>query len=450
MTSLTIRSICVCLDEKFASRIQNITQMDISRRETQKELSAYINCLQKSSKQSQNHDKKLEQDKENYENINIEGGVEFPSNFDEVVECMSRHDLISRETECDKNESYWPHQMLLDGVTKTCCFKDYDDDSKIFQEKEKIAKELSKIKMYDRKIAFKEDMQVTNQAKYEEDISKLNGEIEAIILDEQSSTDLSSSSEDQNNFNNECRRSTNSKQANGKFFITEAFRSIASSSSEAGSLSSTNFETEVSRKKTLQNGSCKSNAGGDMSLESNQERKKISSKICNIIRNKEMAGRCSMFTSEEENRLTNLLRSIDDHGDIPILDSYGTEENKEKMRDVDKRLKLLNVHEFNILQNVLAECNINKTTIQNSRDDALYTMAKEREDHKKLKEIDDALKALSQAPISVTKVENDSNDCSSMQRSINHSLEEGKRELEESGVGLKSREEIRLLICSLS
>ena len=138
------------------------------RRSIYAELSNYIDGLKSSSSSRPGTGQGPQSDDEGVT------GVSFPSNFDEVVSCMTRSDLTVGVEDGGEGEGGgtaapfsngpptdasvdWSKYALSDGISKLGVYYQYEQELKRDQsDRERIEKAMAKVQMLDRKIGVKE------------------------------------------------------------------------------------------------------------------------------------------------------------------------------------------------------------------------------------------------------------------------------------------------------
>ena len=159
------------------------------RRSIYAELSNYIDDLKTSSSSRPGTSQGPQSDDEG------STGVSFPSNFDEVVSCMTRADLtvgvgdggeveggtaapFSNGPPTDASVD-WSKYALSDGISKLGVYYQYEQELKRDQsDRDRIEKAMAKVQMLDRKIGIKEVEHGARLEEYKREVDELQLEVD--------------------------------------------------------------------------------------------------------------------------------------------------------------------------------------------------------------------------------------------------------------------------------
>ena len=508
------------------SEKSNIMIDDVKRRETtQKELSGYLSSLRSVTSRNEKKDSNtLKNKNENHDEISDEGVIVFPPNFDEIVNCMSRYDIMDdmneKNANSTNNSNTWPYHIFQKEISQLGMYQSYDnnhfsnnnDDNNNNNNNKKtqtksnslIQQQIAKMEEYDKKLAQKEKQQYDNQIRYHDEISHFNEEIEKIIQEKRKQE---IENENKNENENESQSSMESIYANegiqsnpktkNRFFMTDTLRSNTPTSSINEELS---MNSSIGSNNPIINEDCTHNVkkkeiGNPTKVE--QKKKRNGIKIYENIQ------KCSnpkkLLTIKDEQRIAMLLLDESTHDDQKNTMSlnvnhkkntcdtkvYGGVEMVEKLKEIDMKLQSLGTPYYT---------KFNDDDVDGKHDDDdnvddddghdhghghghdrcqkdgkhpeqnhFRNVTMERENKKKLHEINLALQALSNQEwnanlsndersryVPLQNLDSKSYKESLYLQELHRVFNEAKEDLEDEGIPLRSSDDIQILIESLA
>ena len=435
------------------------------RNEIQVELSQYVRNLKSKNNPIEQNKQCAGKDLESGDggSSNLSNGVIFPSNFDDVVDCISREDLIDRKRKDNSekenakgltnHEFDWAHHIFFAGVSELGIFREYESElTEKLTRQEDLQNELSKILLNDRKIARIEKEQNENDIKFESEITKLKGELKTTSL---ANTEMTvSTSSDDSISSPAAERSIHNGADKSRFFMTDTFRSMTPTSScndiDIGSASCRTLELNPTAKLCGEGMIIHKDHGYEKNV---CEGNKSFVKPVDIIqRNKTIIRKSSLLTIQEEDRVSKLLDLHDkiEEDSIKSIAYFGSKDLRENLGKINYELRSMGF----LYNSNLDEDNFDPPPRKNSRkscvSDPLREIATKRANEKKLKEIDTALRVLSNLQQKIQEKGDtlsshlcDSND-------IQKVIQETKLEFEEDSIQVICKEDIQILIQGLA